>query len=153
MVSIQEQIEIPVPLKQAFAYYAEFAHVAEWDPGVASSRKHIPGPLRAGDAYDVMSLFAGRKLPMSYQVTSLDAPNRVTLRGESSTGVAFDDIRFESIGEHSTRIIWRLEFKLRGIAVLSEPFLKPLLTRLGKAAMRGIKESAERGLPLKVGTP
>jgi hypothetical protein len=149
MVSIQERIQIPIPLDTAFAYYAEFQNTAEWDPGVASSRKLTPGPLQAGDRYDVMSLFAGRKLPMTYEVISVDAPNRVTLRGVSSTGVALDDIRFEAVGEHSTRITWRLEFTLRGLAVLTEPFLKPLLNRLGKSAMRGIRESATRGLPLQ----
>jgi carbon monoxide dehydrogenase subunit G len=149
MVSIEEQVEIPVPLAQAFAYYAEYAHIQDWDPGVASSTKLTPGPLRPGDRYDVVSIFMGRKLPMTYEVESVDAPHRVVLRGTSATGVALDDIRFAAKDAHTTVITWGLELKLGGLGRLGEPFLQPVLRRLGREAMRGIRESAARGQPLR----
>jgi dehydrogenase/reductase SDR family protein 12 len=149
MVAIEERVEIPVPLAVAFAYYAEYAHIQEWDPGVASCVKQTPGPLRPGDRYDVVSLFFGRKLPMNYQVVSVDAPHRVVLRGTSETGVVLDDIRFTAKDAGTTVITWGLELKLSGLGRLGEPLLKPLLQRLGKEAMRGIRESAARGQPAR----
>ena len=109
MVSIAERVVIQVPLAQAFAYYAEYAHIADWDPGVATSRKLTTGPLKQGDRYDVVSLFLGRKLPMTYEVVSVEAPTRIVLRGTSATGVAVDDIRFSAIDATTTAITYDTE--------------------------------------------
>lgn len=149
MVSIEERVVIKVPLAPAFAYYAEYDHIAAWDPGVERSRKLRPGPLTQGDRYDVVSLFFGQKLPMTYEVTRLDAPRQIVLRGESSTGVAVDDIRFRAIDATTTEITWGLTLTLLGLSRLGEPFMKPLLTRLGRATMGGIRASAARGQPLR----
>ncbi len=150
MVSIEERVVIPVPLAPAFAYYAEYAHIAEWDPGVERSRKRTSGPLKAGDRYDVVSLFLGQKLPMTYEVINLDAPRQIVLRGVSATGVAVDDIRFRAIDATTTEITWGLTLTLSGLGRFGEPFMKPLLTRLGRATMRGLQASAAQGLPLRV---
>jgi len=146
MVFIEERVEIRVPLEVAFAYYAEYAHIQDWDPGVASSVKTTPGPLRQGDRYDVVSRFFGRKLPMTYEVVSVAAPHRVVLRGTSASGLALDDIRFTAIDASTTAITWGLEFTPSGLGRLGEPLLKPMLRRLGRESMRGIRESAARGL-------
>lgn len=149
MVSIEERVVISIPLAQAFAYYAEYAHIADWDPGVATSRKLTAGPLKQGDRYDVVSLFFGRKLPMTYEVVSVEAPTRIVLRGVSATGVAVDDIRFAAVDATTTAVTWGLQLKLGGLGRLGEPFLKPMIRRLGQEAMRGIRESAARGQPMR----
>jgi len=149
MVSIEERVLIPVPLAQAFAYYAEYAHIQDWDPGVASSKKLTPGLLKRGDRYDVVSVFLGRRLPMTYEVVSVDAPQRVVLRGVSASGVAVDDIRFAARDAGTTEITWGLQLTLTGLGRFGEPLLKPVLRRLGREAMRGIRDSAARGQPLR----
>lgn len=146
MLSIERNTTIRVPLDVAFSYFAEFAHTAAWDPGVVSSRKLTDGPLEPGDRYDVVARFGGRKLPMAYEVLSVDAPKRVVLRGKSSTSSVVDDIRFEPV-DGGTQITWRLDLTMRGPAKLAEPVLAPLLRRLARQAMEGIERAAWDGLP------
>ena len=38
MVRLQETIEVPRPIEDAFFYTSNFANIAQWDPGIAESR-------------------------------------------------------------------------------------------------------------------
>jgi dehydrogenase/reductase SDR family member 12 len=149
MITVEERVEIAVPRAAAFAYYAEYANIQDWDPGVDKSTKLTPGPLRVGDRYDVVSLFLGRRLPMVYEVVVLEAPQRVVLRGQGGTGVAVDDIRFDAKDDVTTVITWQLRLELSGLNRLAAPLLKPFVQRLGREAMGGIRTSAAQGLPLR----
>jgi len=148
MANVEGTAHIATPLREAFSYFAEFANIAEWDPGVISSTKRGSGPLVVGDTYDVVSRFAGRSIPMIYEVTMLDAPNRICLRGISESGQADDDIRFESVAE-GTKITWRLNFAPRGIAHLARPVLGVLLRKLARATMDGMREAALAEAPMR----
>jgi len=142
MIVVREEVVIPLGIEVAFDHFAEFENIASWDPGVFSSRKVRPGPLRVGDVLEVISVFAGRKIPMRYEVLSMDRPVSISLQGVASTGTALDKIQLESVDQSHTRITWHLEFRLKGLARLSEPLVRQLMNRLGKATMRGMLESA-----------
>ncbi len=152
MANVVGTATIATPLREAFSYFAEFANIAEWDPGVVSSTKRGSGRLAVGGTYDVVSRFAGRSIPMIYEVTMLDAPNRICLRGVSDSGQADDDIRFESVAEGTT-ITWRLTFAPRGIAHLARPVLGVLLRRLARATMDGMREAALAEAPMRALEP
>ena len=50
---------------------------------------------RIGTRYDLIVIFGGRRLPMSYEVTVFDPHHRVVLRGTGQTVTAVDHIRFD----------------------------------------------------------
>jgi carbon monoxide dehydrogenase subunit G len=85
-------------------------------------------------------VFGGRTLPMTYEVTAWDPPNRVVLRGEGSTVTAVDDIRFEAI-DAGTRIRYSADLRLKGLLKLAEPFLKGRFDRTGREAMAGMRRA------------
>jgi len=95
MPLLQETLEIDRPLEDVFAFVGDFANTKHWDPGVADSRQVTEGAVTVGTRYAVEVVFNGRRLPMTYEVTEWDPPNRVVLHGEGSTVTAVDDIRFE----------------------------------------------------------
>lgn len=146
MLSVQRSTTIDLPLDVAFDYFADFANTASWDPGVVQSTQQGRGPLAAGVRYTILARFGGRKLPMVYEVLSVDAPHRIVLEGRSATSTARDDIRFEDV-DGRTKITWRLEVSLLGLAALAEPVIKPLVDRLAKDAIDGIETAAWEGLP------
>ena len=59
----REQIDVRRSLEEAFAYTAEFSHAAEWDPGIAESRRVTDEPVRIGTEFDVVALFKGKRQP------------------------------------------------------------------------------------------
>jgi carbon monoxide dehydrogenase subunit G len=144
MALLQEELEVSRPLDDVFAFVADFANTKHWDPGVAEAVKATDGPVGVGTRYRLQVLFKGRKVPMTYEVTAWDPPNRVVLKGESSTVRAVDEIRFEATTT-GTRISYRADLRLRGPLALAEPLFRGRFDETGKKAMAGMKAALESG--------
>lgn len=142
MPLLKETMEVDRPLDDVFAFVGDFANTKDWDPGVADASKITDGPIDVGTTYRVDVLFNGRKLPMTYEVTAWDPPNRVVLRGEGSTVTAVDDIRFEAT-DTGTRIHYSADLRLKSVLRLVEPLLKGRFDETGRKAMAGMKRALE----------
>lgn len=142
MALLQETLEVARPLDEVFAFVGDFATTKDWDPGVSDSRKVTDGPVGVGTRYAVDVVFGARTLPMTYEVTTWDPPNRVVLRGEGSTVTAVDDIRFEAT-ERGTRVRYSADLRLKGLLRLAEPFMKGRFEKTGKDAIAGMRRSLE----------
>ncbi len=142
MPLLKETLEVDRPLEDVFAFVGDFVNTKEWDPGVADASTITEGPVRGGTRYRVDVIFGGRRLPMTYEVTTWDPPNRVVLRGEGSTVTAVDDIRFEPT-QAGTRIRYSADLRLKGLLKLAEPFLKGRFDETGRKAMEGMRRALE----------
>lgn len=143
MTRIREVRDTDRPLDEVFAYVADFATTAEYDPGVARAERLDEGPVGRGARYAVDAVFLGRTLPMEYRIVEFEPPHRVVLEGVGSTSTARDDIRFETVGGR-TRITWTLDLRLRGLNRLATPLLGPFLRRLGRQALDGLEQQLRR---------
>jgi carbon monoxide dehydrogenase subunit G len=142
MTLLKEEFETSKPLQAVFDFVGDFANARSWDPGVASADQVTEGPIGVGTRYSLMVMFSGRKLPMTYEVTEWDPPNRVVLRGEGSTVTAVDDIRFEAT-PGGTRVRYSADLKLKGLLGLAEPLFKTRFERTGKDAMAGMRRALD----------
>jgi carbon monoxide dehydrogenase subunit G len=80
---------------------------------------------------------------MTYEVTALDPPRRVELRGSGSTVNAVDDIRFEETST-GTLIHYTADLRLKGVLRLMEPLIRSRFEEVGRRAMEGMREALER---------
>lgn len=142
MPLLQETLEVDRPLDEVFAFIGDFANTKDWDPGVSDSRQVTDGPAGVGTRYAVDVVFNGRRLPMTYEVTAWDPPNRVVLHGEGSTVTAVDDIRFEATAA-GTRILYSADLRLKGLLKLAEPFLGKRFEQTGRDAIAGMRRALE----------
>jgi len=136
-IRIEEVVATERPLSDVFAYVADFTKVAEWDPGIRSSTR-VSGDGGIGTRYQVEATFAGRVVPMTYEIVEREDLKRVVLRGTAPTAEAIDDICFEADGG-GTRITYRAEFTLKGALRFFALLLRPVFIRLGKKAMAGLE--------------
>ena len=139
---IRESIVVSKPLEETFAYVSDFSHAAEWDPGIAESRRLGGGPLEVGTEYDVVALFRGNRVPFRYRTTAFEQDRRVLLEGEGGKAVSTDEITFERAGE-GTRIVYDAELRMKGIYRLAEPFLGGTMRSLGAKALAGLKATLD----------
>ncbi len=146
MTQIREIRETDRPIEEVFAYVADFATTAEWDPGVARARRIGDERVGLGARYAVDATFLGRTLPMVYRIVVFDPPNRVVLEGLGSTSTARDDVRFETV-DGRTRISWTLDLQLHGPSRLATPLLRPFLSRLGRKALDGLENRLKSSQP------
>ncbi|MBA2296718.1 MAG: SRPBCC family protein [Actinobacteria bacterium] len=138
-----EQIEVSRPAADAFRYIAEFENTAQWDPGIAESRKLTDGPVRIGSQFDVVALFRGKRQRFRYTVTELDDGRRIVLEGDGEKATSADAITVEPAGGGS-RISYTADVRLKGLRRIAEPLLKPMLRKTGEDALAGLKLELDR---------
>lgn len=139
MIRVEDRVSLRLQADEAFATLTDFTRLPEWDPGIARVTRCDSGPLRLGSTFDVVARFAGRDVPMRYEVEAFDpALREATLVGRASGIRATDFIHVLPRGDHS-EVHWRAEFQLLGARRLLAPLMRPLFHRLAAKAMNGLR--------------
>jgi len=146
MVRLQETIEVPRPIEDAFFYTSNFANVVQWDPGVAASSRIGQGPIDLDAEFQVLVKFGPRTIPMTYIIRVYEPPYRVVLEGRSDAIHALDDIQFTPVAE-GTRIDYTADISFLGLLGYAEPFIKGRLDGVGKNAIHGLQAALSADLP------
>ena len=137
-------IDVPVPTEGAFDYLAEFSTTQDWDPGVSEAEMLTPAPVALGSRFRVVAGFAGRKVPLTYEITAYDRPHRVTVRAENSSTISEDTITFTTVsgtsadGDHLS-VRYEADLRLKGGYRLFEPVLAVAFNRIGDRAAAGLR--------------
>ncbi|MGC8509387.1 MAG: SRPBCC family protein [Acidimicrobiales bacterium] len=124
----------------AFAYLADFAHAAQWDPGVVEARRVDGGALGAGSRFALVASFAGRRVPLDYVITEVDAPRRVVLRAENRLFRSVDTIAVAP-RENGSRVTYDARLTPKGALWLLAWPLAVTFHRVGERARRGLARS------------
>ena len=142
MPRLHETITTALPIDEAFAFVADFANCAVWDPNTATSVRIDDGPVRVGARYALGVRQRGSVVPMEYRVTAWEPGSRVVLAGEGSGVRATDDIRFEATPT-GTRIDYTADISLTGAMRLVQPFAGGAFSKLAKDAATGMEAALE----------
>ena len=134
---VTEVIEVPRSLEESFAYVADFTTVAEWDPGIHSSRR-VSGDGGVGTVYEVQAEFRGKTMPFTYTVTAFEQGRRIVLDGVGEKATSRDTIAFEPSGSGGARITYSADFRLQGVLRVAEPFLGGTFKALARKALDGL---------------
>ncbi|WP_369141834.1 SRPBCC family protein [Streptomyces sp. R44] len=129
MISVQRTISISRPITEAAAYLEDFTNTEHWDPATVSCRRLDHGPIRPGSSWTCVSLFRGRTTTLAYQLSVRDAAHLVFV-GENRTVQASDDLTLRAISETETELVYRAQFRFKGLTRLAAPFLRRDLERL-----------------------
>ena len=143
MARYQTSFSSPTPIEVAFDYLSRFSTTAEWDPGVVEARDLTPDPVGVGSAFEVISSFLGRRVPLRYEIVAYDAPHRVVLQAENSSVRSTDTITCEPGADGSTVVSYDAILEPRGPARLMAPVLSLLFRRIGDRAARGLRASVD----------
>ncbi|MDP3279143.1 MAG: SRPBCC family protein [Deltaproteobacteria bacterium] len=127
----------PLAPAEAFSYMADVTHFVEWDPGVKSVRRVTGGDCAVGTAYD-LTVQAGTKTVMRYEVTEHDAPRRILLVARTLFLTSVDEIRVEPSGSGSI-VTYDATLTLNGPLGGFDPLLRVAFRRIGDRAAAGLK--------------
>ena len=143
MTRLHETIETALPIDEAFAFVADFANSALWDPGVAIAERIDAGPLGVGARYRLGVRMGGRVAPMHYEVTVYEPLRRVVLAGTGPGVEAEDELVFEATPT-GTRIDYTADIRLRGLLRLAAPFAGGALAGIARDARDGMQRALDR---------
>jgi carbon monoxide dehydrogenase subunit G len=134
-----DAIDLRTPIEEAFDYLADFSRTAEWDPGVVEGKRLTRGKVRLGSRFQVSISFLGRRVPLEYRITEFERPSRVVLSGGDSSLRSIDEITFLS-RPGGTLVTYEARLELVGIRRLADPILDLVFPRIGRLAVRGLRE-------------
>lgn len=151
MVQYHRQLVVPVPLDEAFAYLSRFSSAAEWDPGVSSASMVTADPVGLGSVFALDAVFLGRTVPLRYEITDFDPPNRVVLAAENSSVRSTDEITFSADPSGGTVVQYHADLALKGLARLAAPTFALAFHRIGDRASEGLLATLTNRAPRQPG--
>lgn len=137
MARFVDAIDLPLSREEAFDYLADFAHTAEWDPGVVSARRLTTGPVGEGSRFQVTVSFLGRRTSLEYVISAYEPPRRLVLEGGDGGLRSIDEITFAS-RPGGTRVTYEARLELSGVLRRVDPLLDRVFQRVGRAAADGL---------------
>jgi hypothetical protein len=137
MPRYQTRITTPLAPAEAFALLSRFDRAAEWDPGIEAGSMLTPEPVGRGSRFALQARFAGRSLPLEYEIVDLVADARVVLRAENPYVVSIDTITFDARGT-GTEISYDARLEPKGPARLATPLFAFAFHRIGARAAAGL---------------
>ncbi len=143
MANYRAELEVARPIDEAFAYLADFANTEQWDPGVVRADRLTPGPIGTGTAFEVVSDFLGREVPLTYRIVQYEAPTRLMLEAENETLRSVDTVTFEKTPS-GTRLVYEANLTLKGLRYLADLALHVAFQIVGRRALGGLETALAR---------
>lgn len=144
MAHYQTNFATPTSAEAAFDYLSRFSSTAEWDPGVVEARDLTPDPVGVGSAFEVVSTFLGRRVPLRYEIIEYDAPNHVVLQAENGSVCSTDTISCQPGADGSTVVAYDAVLEPRGVARVLAPLFAVVFRRIGDRAALGLRTNVDR---------
>jgi uncharacterized membrane protein len=140
--TVQVSCTVDLPLRQVFAYVADFRNAPDWQRQLASVRLE-DGPFPGGTRVIEIHRFLGFQVQAAGDLVAWDPPSGFTVRGRS-TRLAVESRYTFSGDDKGAEVGLRLTMSPRGLAHLMEPMLSRVLrsdlsdafARLPRAALR-----------------
>lgn len=144
---LNEQIDVRRPVQDCFRYLLDFSTAEQWDPGVYRADKLTPGPVRLGSEFRLVLSGPGRRTVMHYRLTGLRPGESLHLTGVGDGVLAEDSISFLPLEAGRTRISYAARLRFPGLGGLSGQLLQPMLARLGRRAVAGLRIALDEARP------
>lgn len=142
MARYQAAVQSRWPAAETFAYLATFSNAVDWDPGVLASEQLDPGPVAMGTRFRLVVSFAGRRLPLTYQVTGYQPDREVLLAATSGLLCATDKIVVTG-GADGSAVSYAAVVRLRGPLRVLDPLLRPRFRAIADRAAAGLAHALE----------
>jgi hypothetical protein len=131
-------IESRLPPEEAFAYMADFSNARSWDPSVSEARLVGEGPIGIDSSFDLVARFAGRDVPLRYDIVEYESPRRIVLEAHRPGFVSRDTITVET-AEHGSSVNYDAVLSFGGFGRLFDPVMQLIFGRVGRRATAGMR--------------
>ena len=141
-------VHSPAPAEKVFGYLADFATVAQWDPGVSHAELIAGSPGRTGARYQVITSNLGVALPLEYEILEAIPPadgfaGRVVLEAQTPDFRSYDVITVSPTGRGS-EVVYDADLALNGPRRVFDPLLRLAFSVICARARDGLAASLAR---------
>ena len=148
MAHYRTTLSSTAPVTAAFEHLADFASVADWDPGIPEARLISGAPGQVGARYAVVSQFGPRRIPLEYQIVTRDElhedqSGRVVLVADGGSFTAHDTITVRP-GPRGAEVTYDAVLTLRGLGRIMDIPLHLAFQVIGRRAETGLRAELAR---------
>jgi hypothetical protein len=129
-------VRSPKPPTEAFAYMADLANFAEWDPGVTAVAQ-VEGDGPGADAAFDVTVTAARPMTLRYRTTVYEPSSKVVARASNWWLTSLDTITVRADDSGSV-VTYDAELTLNGVLGLADPLLARSFGKIGDRAAAGL---------------
>lgn len=147
MAHYRTTVQSGASAQDVYTYLADFATIAQWDPGVAQARLVAGEPGQPGAMYRVRTSNFGLSLPLDYEVLSAAAPTpasagRIVLQAETRDFRSYDVIEVEPTPQ-GCAVTYDADLALKGVRRPFDPFLRLAFQVIGRRAEAGLASAVQ----------
>ena len=149
MAHFRTTLPSTAPADVTLAHLADFATVADWDPGIPEARLTAGEPGQVGARYAVISQFGPRRMPLEYRIVARedprdDQPGEVTLVADGGTFTSHDTITVRPAGSGAAEVTYDAQLTLHGLGRIMDIPLHLAFQVIGRRAEAGLREELAR---------
>ena len=146
-LTMQEQFDSERAIEDVFDYIVDFSRIDQWDHTISSAIKVTDGAIGLGTKFDLIFSMGVRKIPISYEITEFDYPEKAILTGISDNFTAVDTINLVQT-ENSCQVNWHAQLEFTGFAEKVVPIIKSKIVAGGKKTIRDLEIALRDDFPV-----
>ena len=144
MITLQNTVDVNVPVERAFDFVVNLENVPKWQPAVIETKRLTEGPTRVGSQFREVAKMMGRKVETVCTITSLEPASRVAFKGDSTGPFSYTTNYVFEARASGTRIVIDGAFEFRGWWRLLEPLVRGELRKESAGELVAMKAAMER---------
>ena len=138
MAHYRTTITSSLTIDDAFAYMADFANAAEWDPGVVTAERLFDGPVGLGGRFLLQAAFGKSVVPMEYVLAAYEPGKRILLVAETDRVKSIDEITFAP-SDHGCAVTYDADLATLGRFRWATPLVAIMFKKIGDRARDGLQ--------------
>jgi carbon monoxide dehydrogenase subunit G len=143
MASFENTVTVRRPVKDVFAFLADFENIPKWNYAIVETRKVSPGPVGVGTTYR-QTRSVPRRSEEGFEVTVFEPPSRLEVHGEIGPFRARVSYALEPTGSGS-RLTNAVELRSSGLLRLVAPLAASRVRSAVAANLDALRQVLERG--------
>lgn len=146
-LTMQEKFDSERTIGNVFDYIVDFSRIDQWDHTITSAVKVTDGPIGLGTKFDLVFSMGLRKIPISYEITEFDYPNKAILTGISDNFTAVDTVNIVQAA-NGCHVNWHAQLEFTGFAEKIVPMIKAKIVAGGKKTIRDLEIALRDDFPV-----
>jgi NAD(P)-dependent dehydrogenase (short-subunit alcohol dehydrogenase family) len=145
-IEMREEFDTRRDLKNVFDYIVDFSRIDEWDHTILSAEKVSDGAIGLGSRFELIFSMGPRKIPISYEITEFEFPNRAVLTGSSKNFTAVDTVTLTKTKD-GCHVDWQAGLEFTGVSAKIVPLLEKNVKAGGAKTIRDLGRALADDLP------
>ena len=141
MIVVERSFAVTAAPDAVLAYLRDFANAEEWDPSGVHTSRLGAGPIAPGAHWRHVRKVLGVTAELTYTLVAAE-PGLLVFHGRSEGATCVDTVRLAAL-PRGTKVTYRLEAEMHGLAKLATPIMRAEVEKLATTGVTAVIAALE----------